>query len=419
MQTNPKKHPIKGVAPNSIAAELEIAAGDKLLAIDGKNIVDILDYRFMINADFLTLEIEKSNGDIWELEIEKDEDEDLGLIFENGLMDKVKRCGNNCPFCFVDQLPSGMRQPLYFKDDDIRLSFLHGNYVTLSNLSAAEVARIAQYHLSPLHISVHAADAQLRCKILNNKWAGSLFGYLRTFCDAGITMHFQIVLCKGLNDGEILDNTIAALLQLHPNAVSLSVVPVGLTKYRQNLPFLQPFSQTDAQTVISQVQTWQNYARQKHGTTFVFCADEWYIKAGSPQFAMPNYEHYEDFPQLENGVGMWATFDHEFSPQNVPILQDKSQKIGIITGTAAAKLIQKKFCNHNIYIIKNNFFGETITVSGLLTAKDIISQAKNPAHKDNCSGLLLPSNMFRENITLDNVTTQELSAALGMPVYIA
>ncbi|MCL1988978.1 MAG: DUF512 domain-containing protein [Firmicutes bacterium] len=420
----PKNHVITMVSPNSIAEELEIFAGDKLISINNKKIVDVLDYRFMINTDFLTLEIEKSNGEIWQLEIEKDDDEDLGLTFKSGLMDTVKRCANNCPFCFVEQLPKGMRQALYFKDDDIRLSFLHGNYVTLSNLSQAEVKRIAKYHLSPLHISVHAAAANLRCQILGNKKASYLFDYLEIFRRAGITMHFQIVLCKGLNDGKILDETIQSLLQLQPNAASLSVVPVGLTKFRQNLPFLQPFSREESQAVIKQVQKWQSHAMEKYGTAFVFCADEWYIKAGFEKFPMPKYEHYEGFPQLENGVGMWAMFDCEFNLQNLEGSVDFAnlsnledvKKFGVVTGEAAALLIKKKFPNNKIYVVKNQFFGETITVSGLLTATDVISQVKEKVHKDNCKGLFLPTNMFRENVTLDDVTKSELEEKLGLPI---
>jgi len=390
-------HKIIDVENNSIAAELEIEPGDKLLSINNQKITDVLDYRFMIQNEELTLEIEKPNKEIWEIEIEKDETEDLGIIFESGLMDKQRACNNRCIFCFVDQMPKGLRPSLYFKDDDPRLSFLSGNYVTLTNLTQAEAERVARYHLSPLHISVHAADTDLRCKMMGNPKAGKLFEHLQLFYDAGITMHFQIVLVKDVNDGLALDNTIAALAKL---GSSLSVVPVGLTKYRDGLYPIKPFSKEDAVTVIRQVSNWEGFA---------YCSDEWYINADIP---MPDYEYYGDFPQLENGVGMWALFEqeHRLFPESA----------GIVTGVAAQNLIKKLAPDSKIYVIKNDFFGHQVTVSGLLTGQDIVAQVGKKAVQDGCKTLILPRNMFRDGTecTLDDMTREEIERQVGVKVEI-
>jgi len=390
-------HKISDVEQDSIAAELEIEAGDSLLSINGQKIADVLDYRFLIQDEELTLEIQKPNGEIWEIEIEKDEAEDLGMIFESGLMDTERDCNNRCIFCFVDQMPKGLRPSLYFKDDDPRLSFLSGNYVTLTNLSAAEAKRIAKYHLSPLHISVHAADPNLRCKMMGNPKADRLFQYLQLFYDAGIVMHFQIVLVKGVNDGLALDNTIAALAKL---GASLSVVPVGLTKYRDGLYPIEPFSKEDAAAIIQQISKWKSFA---------YCSDEWYIKAGK---SMPSYEYYSDFPQLENGVGMWALFEQEYNPF--------PKSAGIVTGVAAQDLIKKLAPDSKVYVIKNDFFGHQVTVSGLLTGQDIVAQIGNKALQDGCHTLILPSNMFRSGTecTLDDMTREEIEQRLGITVEI-
>jgi len=415
---------------------MELEPGDILLTINGQTIADVLDYRFMIQEEALLLEIEKSNGEIWELDIEKEESDDLGLVFESGLMDQPRACRNHCIFCFMDQLPKNMRPSLYFKDDDPRLSFLSGNYVTLTNLTPAEAKRIARYHLSPLHISVHAADPKLRGQMLNNPEAksGSLFDHLRRFSDAGITMHFQIVLCKGINDGLALDNTIGALLDLGPGAASLSIVPVGLTQYRDGLYPLEAFSPEDAKGVIRQAEKWQAHAFKLQGTSFAYCADEWYVKAG---ISLPCYDHYEDFPQLENGVGMWALFEQEFmqglksalkSAQKSAVPFEKEGAIGIVTGEAAQDLMEQliaqtsKFICRSVklYPVQNNFFGRTVTVSGLLTGGDIINQVGEKAKQDGCTCLFLPKNMFRAETeyTLDDITREEIEQALGLPVYI-
>ncbi|MCL2420665.1 MAG: DUF512 domain-containing protein [Defluviitaleaceae bacterium] len=415
-------HKITDIETGSIAQELELQPGDKLLTINGQKIADVLDYRFIIAEEELLLEVEKPDGEIWELEIEKDEADDLGLVFETGLMDQPRACQNRCIFCFMDQLPEGMRSSLYFKDDDPRLSFLSGNYVTLTNLSTEEAQRIARYHLSPLHISVHAVDSALRCKMLNNPKADHLFEYLRLFNDASIAMHFQIVLCKGVNDGTALDETIGALLALGSKAASLSVVPVGLTRHREGLYPLAPFSQEDAVAVIRQVEKWQAKAMPLHGTSFVYCSDEWYIRAGVP---MPAYDHYEDFPQLENGVGMWALFEQDFVQGSLLSKSpEKDEAIGIVTGTAAQRLMEKLVAkiprSVKVYPVQNDFFGRTVTVSGLLTGQDVVGQVKEKAIQDGCVGLFLPRNMFRDGTecTLDDMTREEMESLLGMPVWI-
>ena len=398
------KHEIKEILPGSIAQELEIEPGDRLLSINNKSIADVLDYRFMTYEEELTLEVEKPDGEIWELEIEKDESEDIGLVFESGLMDEMRICRNRCIFCFMDQLPKDMRKSLYLKDDDIRLSFLSGNYVTLTNLSEGEADRIARYHLSPLHISVHAADSGLRRKMLNNADAGRLFEHLRIFKDAGITMHFQIVLCKGINDGAALDATIGALFDLGSGAGSISVVPAGLTKHREGLYPLEPFSREDAAAVIGQVERWNAQ---------VYCADEWYIRAG---LTMPAYGYYGDFPQLENGVGMCAMFERECSTGQ----RIRPVGFGIVTGEAAQGLIRKIFGSERVYVVRNDFFGHTITVSGLLTGRDIVAQVGEKARQDGCAGLVLPENMFRAGteIALDDMTRGEIEGNLGVPVRV-
>jgi len=417
-------HEIIEIIPNSIADELEIAPGDILLQINGKKIQDVLDYHFFVKEEYITIEIQKPNGEIWELEIEKDAEEDLGMAFKQPLMSETRRCANNCIFCFISQQPKGLRESLYIKDDDIRLSFLHGNYVTLTNLSNQEITRIANYHLSPLRISVHAADLTIRKKMLNNP-SENLHTALTTFGNAGIKMHFQIVLCKGINDLGHLGETITYLKALK-GAESLAIVPAGLTRHRNNLYPLQPFTPDDAKNIITQI--------QNHPKGFVFAADEWYIMAGQP---LPTYDHYGDFPQLDNGVGMVRLFEHEFledlggfapNPPHAFLKKSvaKNFDIGIITGAAAAGFMRglgsefERCYPHvriNVYAIKNNFFGENITVSGLLTGEDIIAQLKGCVVDD---VLFLPENAFRDGTQtmLDGTTLSQLSTALSIPIKI-
>jgi putative radical SAM enzyme (TIGR03279 family) len=417
------RHLIVEVLPNSIADELEIVPGDILLRINGREMQDVLDYQFTVQAEELLVEVEKSDGEIWELEIEKDAEEDLGLVFELPLMSQKRRCCNKCVFCFVDQQPPGLRPSLYFKDDDARLSFLHGNYVTLTNLSDGEIRRLAGYHLSPLRISVHAADLHLREKMMGNKNAHNLFSALEIFASAGIKMHFQVVLCKGINDGDSLSHTISALAAL---AESLAIVPAGLTRHRQGLHPLAQFSPQEARQLLAQLQTF--------GEGFVFAADEWYIMAG---LDLPPYEYYAEFPQLDNGVGMIRLFENEFNnefagalpPHPYPLFEKSGAKtltLGIITGCAAEEFMRglaAKFegaypnVKINVYAVVNNFFGENITVSGLLTGADIIAQLQGRINED---VLFMPENAFRDgtDLLLDDISLSQLSAALGAPVQI-
>ncbi|MCL1884901.1 MAG: DUF512 domain-containing protein [Defluviitaleaceae bacterium] len=422
-------HEIAKIVPGSIAWELEIAPGDFLLQINGKEIQDVLDYRFEVESEELLLEVQKGgnpsegSGEIWELEIEKDAEEDLGIVFKEPLMSKKRECTNKCIFCFVEQQPKGLRPSLYVKDDDIRLSFLHGNYVTLTNLSVNEIERIAGYHLSPLRISVHASDLGVREKMMNNKNAKNLFNALEIFSEAEIKMHFQVVLCKGVNDG-ILEETIMALQNIK-GAESLAVVPAGITRHREGLYPLQPFSGSEAGNILRIVKNYQEIYREKVGKSFVFAADEWYIMSGE---ALPNYEQYEDFPQLDNGVGMLRLFEQEFLDvlKNSKPKETRKITIGIITGQAAANHMQnlasayeKQFSHTKIMIhpIRNDFFGENITVSGLLTGTDIIAQLKGKITADM---LFIPENAFRVNTEemLDGTTLESLAAELNAPIKI-
>ena len=429
MPLSNRKHRITAITPDSIADQMEITAGDFLLEVDGAAVGDVFDYRMATAAEELTLLIEKPDGELWELEIEKDEDEDLGMEFESALMDDVRTCRNKCIFCFVDQQPHGLRDSLYVKDDDVRLSFLHGNYVTLTNLDDEEIARIARYHLSPLRISVHTTDADLRVKMTGNRHAGKLNAALQTFNNAGIDMHFQAVICKSYNDGTRLDKTIEDLLAYQPGAQSLAIVPAGTTRHREGLPTLAPFTAEDAAQIIAQVEAWQKKCLAQMGTRFVFAADEWYVLAGQHP---PNPTQNEDYPQLENGVGLFASFGHEFAQACGKIKKTTCTPltIGIVTGTAAADFMRSlaaqfmarfEGCNIHVFPIHNDFFGHSVTVSGLLTGRDIIAQLITQRNQLKLPDVIfLPGNAFRAGTEdmLDGLTRAEVEAALGVPVII-
>ena len=421
-----KKHKIQSVIPGSIAQEMELVPGDYLLSINGQVIKDMLDFRWLMAEECLLVEVEKPNGEIWELEIEKDSGEDLGLVFAPGTMGEDKRCKNACIFCFVDQQPPGLRESLYVKDDDFYQSFAVGNYVTLTNLNDEDIGQIIRYRLSPMRISVHAADMELRQRMMKNAQAGKLFTVLKKLCETGIDMHFQIVLCKGLNDGAQLDYTIARLHALGQRARSLAVVPVGLTRYRERLYPLEAFTPPDAAAVINQVKGWQARLLKKCGKRFVFLADEWYVLAGK---ALPGYDDYEDFPQLDNGVGMMALFEDDFTQainmckHSISLCSLVSVHVGIVTGRAAgdfmrklSRLFSESFPNIaiDIHVIDNIFYGPGVTVSGLITGKDIICQMSG-----RCNGLavlFVPENAFRaeSDDMLCGTTLEELSKALGV-----
>ena len=422
-----KKHLIVGVEPGSIAHELSIEPGDHLLTVNNEPVRDIFDYQFFVTEEYLTLEIEKQNGDIDEIEIEKDAGEDLGLLFATDLMDDYHSCTNSCIFCFIDQMPPGMRDTLYFKDDDSRLSFLQGNYVTLTNMKEEDIDRIIRYRMEPINISIHTTNPDLRCKMLKNRFAGDRLKYLDRLYDAGIRMNGQIVLCKGINDGEELKKTLEDLSKYAPVMESVSIVPVGLTKYRQGLFPLEPFSKKDAENVIKTVEKFQNSIYNKSLTHFVHASDEFYLLAKAP---LPEEDRYDGYLQLENGVGMLRLLKEEFQEAldktDSRLCVDRSFSIATgalayphvkeLTQSACAKLKNSRIDFH-CYQIRNDFFGETITVSGLICGQDIIAQLKG---KDLGGELLLPVNMFRlgEEYFLDDVTKADLERELNVKVTI-
>ena len=358
------------------------------------------------------------------LDIEKEEDEDLGIRFENGLMDEYHSCRNRCVFCFIDQMPPGMRKTLYFKDDDTRLSFLQGNYITLTNLNDHDIERIIHYHLSPINISVHTTDPELRCRMLNNRFAGRSLEFLQRLADAGTPMNGQIVLCPGWNDGEALRRTISDLVKLIPSMQSVSVVPVGLTRFRDGLPELTPVSRDKADETIRIVEEFQNRIYPKYGMHFVHASDEFYVLAGRP---IPEDEQYDGYPQYENGVGFIRLMDTEFRRALAGRSGDcRVRRITAATGTMYAPYLselvdalRQRYPNIEIRIIpvSNHFFGEQITVAGLITGTDLREQLSGT---DLGEELLLPQNMLRsgENVFLDDVTTDELEQDLGVKIRI-
>ena len=426
-----KGHQIRSVEAGSIAQEMGIEAGDSLLAINGEEVEDIFDYQYLIQDEYIEVLIRKPSQEEWLLEIDKEYEEDLGLVFENGLMDDYRSCCNKCIFCFIDQMPPGMRETLYFKDDDSRLSFLQGNYVTLTNLSDRDVERIIRYHLSPINISFQTTNPQLRCRMLNNRFAGEALKKTERFFEAGIEMNGQIVLCKGINDGEELEKSLRDLSRYLPYLRSVSVVPVGLSRYREGLYPLQPFTKEDAKKVLEQIHRWQKELFDRYGLHFVHASDEWYILAGQE---LPDEDNYDGYLQLENGVGMLRLLMEEFRDslrqleENGAMArwQGKKREVSAVTGRISAPYIRRmadrleeKFpgLTVHLYPIRNDFFGEQITVTGLLTGQDIIAQLKG---KELGEELLLPVNVLRsgENVLLDDVTTQDISKALQVPVNI-
>lgn len=418
-----KGHLIKEIDPGSIAEELELEPGDRILTIDGNDIEDIFDYEYYINSEEILMEVEKADGEIWELEIEHNY-EDLGITFDNGLMSEYRSCKNQCVFCFIDQMPPGMRDTLYFKDDDTRLSFLQGNYVTLTNMSEKDVDRIIKFKLSPINISVHTTNPKLRCEMLHNRFAGESLKIIDRLYQAGTPMNGQIVLCKGLNDGAELERSIADLSGYLPYMESLSVVPVGLSKYRDQLYQLESFTKADAGLVIDTIEAWQKKLYQEYQTHFVHASDEFYILAERP---LPDEQRYDGYIQLENGVGMLRLMSEEVAEclSGLPG-DDSSGEVSIATGVLAygfmkdyVEQLNQKYPNRTVHLypIKNEFFGEQITVSGLITGQDLLGQLKDKPLGDR---LLLSSNMFRsgEEVFLDDLTKSDLENALQVPVNI-
>ena len=411
------------MAPGSIGEELELEPGDVLLTIDGEEIEDIFDYDYMTDSESFVMTIQKKNGEEWELEIESG-GEDLGLTFENGLMSEYRSCRNKCIFCFIDQMPPGMRETLYFKDDDSRLSFLQGNYITLTNMSDRDIDRIIRFHLSPINISVQTMNPELRCRMLNNRFAGEALKKIDRLYEAGTEMNGQIVLCKGVNDGEELRYTIERLAAYAPHMQSVSVVPVGLSKFRDGQYPLEPFTKEDACQVIDLIEEWQKKLYEKHKLHFIHASDEWYILA---ERELPEESRYDGYIQLENGVGMIRLLYEEFMDALGEKEDDgKTEELSMATGFLPYPYLKRLLDRMaevypgrkiHLYPIRNDFFGEMITVAGLITGQDLVAQLKG---KPLGSRLLLPSVMFKsgEEVFLDDMTRTQAEAALQIPINI-
>lgn len=435
MKRHHQGHLIKEVYPNSIAEEVEIAPGDILMAINNEEIEDVLDYGFLVKDDYIEVLIRKPDGEEWLLEIEKEYDDDLGIEFENSLMSFCRSCSNKCIFCFIDQMPRGMRETLYFKDDDARLSFLQGNYITLTNMREKDIRRIVRLHLSPINISVQTTNPELRCRMLNNRFAGEKLKFLDMLYQGGIEMNGQIVLCKGVNDGEELMRSLDDLSRYLPVMRSVSVVPAGMTKYREGLFAMELFSGEEAAAVIDMIESRQQAFYDEYGLHFVHASDEWYLNAGR---AFPEGARYDGYVQLENGVGMMRLLLDEFEET----LAQTRQEIGahrlcntvertltLATGALVYPVIKDlahrimevfpELCIH-VVCIRNDFFGETITVSGLITGQDLIRQLGERTDRGEYLGdtLLIPSNMLRtgEETFLDDMTLRDVEGALAMKV---
>jgi putative radical SAM enzyme (TIGR03279 family) len=413
---------IKSVEKGSIAQKHNISAGDILLKINGNIINDVLDYRFYITDSKVNLEIQFINGKIKNVVFEKDEYDDIGLEFNSYLIDEKQSCHNKCIFCFIDQLPKGMRESLYFKDDDSRLSFLMGNYITLTNFTEHDIQRIIDMHISPFNISIHTTNPELRCMMMNNKNAGNALQIMRRLSANNIKTNCQIVLCKGINDGDELDRSLTDLSLLFPSVESIAVVPVGLTKYRQGLFELSPFDCADSLKVIQQIEKFGQVMQQKHGTRLAFAADEFYLRAAKQ---IPDLSFYEDVNQLENGVGLLALLTNQIEQalkSNDLKILNKKRTISIATGKAAYDFIKNIAENvmNNIaglsclvYAIENEFFGENVDVAGLVTGGDLIRQLKG---RELGEQLLFPAVMLRfdRDVFLDDISIKEVEMSLDV-----
>ena len=424
-------HVIQSIVPGSIAEEMELQPGDTVLAINGQDIEDVFDYHYLVNDEYIEMLIRTADGTEEVLEIEKDYDEDIGIVFESSLMDDYRSCSNNCIFCFIDQLPKGMRETMYFKDDDSRLSFLQGNYITMTNMKDEALERIIRYKLEPINVSVHTTNPELRCMMLHNRFAGDALKKVDRFYEAGIEMNGQIVLCKGVNDGAELERSISDMSKYLPHLRSVSVVPVGLSKYREGLYPLEPFTKEDAQQVLATIHKWQEKLFPEYGLHFIHASDEWYILA---EEEIPDEDNYDGYLQLENGVGMIRLLLEEFEDSLRQLRKSgamerwnhRNREISTVTGRIVAPYIErmarrmeKEFpglCVH-VHPIRNDFFGERITVTGLLTGQDIMAQLKGEHLGEE---LLLPINVLRsgERVLLDDYTVEDISSALQVPVNI-
>lgn len=449
-------HEIKSVEEGSIAWEMGVEPGMSVVSVNGREIEDVFDYRYLMADDHVDVLIREKNGEETLLEIDKDPGEDFGVEFVSGLMDDYRSCRNHCIFCFIDQMPKGMRDTLYFKDDDSRLSFLQGNYVTLTNMSDHDIDRIIRYHMEPINVSIQTTNPKLRVKMLHNRFAGDIFPKLKRLKDAHIVLNGQIVLCKGWNDGAELDRSIRDLTEFLPEMQSVSVVPVGLSKYRQGLQHLDPFTREDACEVIDLIESWQkkiwdrlaaSYVPEEGEVTpdllrgaprhFIHASDEWYLLAGRE---LPPADNYDGFVQYENGVGMLRLLQIEVdeaiekykkSGEIKARTSGRKRRVSSVTGLLAAPYIQK-FADRieknfpgntlTVYPIRNDFFGERITVAGLITGQDLIRQMREKKEQGTDLGeeLLIPVGMLRrgERVFLDDLTVDDVERELGMKTRI-
>ncbi len=418
------KGTISAVADGSIAAELGLLPGDALLAVNGKPVSDIIDLSFALADEYVELLVARQSGEEELFAVEKEYDQDLGLEFESAVFDRVRPCANKCVFCFVDQMPPGMRESLYVKDDDYRLSFLYGNFITLTNLAPRDLARIRRLHLSPLYVSVHATDGEIRAALLGNPRAKDILGRLRDLTASGIELHTQVVLCPGLNDGPVLERTIADLYALAPGVLSLAIVPVGLTRHREKCRPLRGFTPGEAENVIAAVAAWQRRCQAETGASFVYLADEFYLACGQP---IPEYDEYDGFPQLENGVGIVRSFLAEWAETAVPAEGYRTPRhIDVVCGVSAAAVLAPLIAGLSVpnltvrlVPVVNAFFGPAVTVTGLLTGGDIIAALRSGGPPPD--GVIIPGVALRkgENIFLDGLAPEDLSRALDRPVRVA
>ena len=435
---NRTEHVVKEVMPGSIAEEMGIVAGDVLLSVNDNEIEDVFDYRYLMKDEYVEALVRKADGEEWLLEIDKDFDEDLGVEFENGLMSEYRSCSNKCIFCFIDQMPPGMRETLYFKDDDSRLSFLQGNYITLTNMTEKDVDRIIQMQLAPINISVQATNPELRCRMLNNRFAGEKLRFLDRLFEGHVEMNGQIVCCRGVNDGEELRRSITDLMKYLPFMRSVSVVPAGITKYREGLYPLALFTKEEAGAIVDMIEEYQKVCFDQYGLHFIHASDEFYMLA---ERDFPEEERYDGYIQLENGVGMMRLFQEEFDETMRTLdidsnshkqLTKVNRTVTVATGRLAFPVIQEaseklmQACpglTVRVCPIRNDFFGETITVAGLVTGQDLIAQLQERQQAGEGLGetLMVPANMLRsgEQVFLDDVTVQEVEQALGLGVTVA
>ena len=410
---------VSSIEPHSPADKAKLRVGDILLTINGQDIEDVLDYQFYATDRKLILGMER-DGKAFTVKVKKAEYQELGIACETYLMDKQRHCRNKCVFCFIDQLPKGLRETLYFKDDDTRLSFLFGNYITLTNIGQHEIDRIVKMRISPVNISVHTTNPELRVKMMHNKDAGDALRYINQLADAGISMNCQLVLCPGINDGEELRRSIEDLGRLYPAVQSVACVPVGLSKYREGLYPLRPFSKDEAKAVVDLVNEYGDRYEKEYGTRLFYPADEFFLKSETP---LTDYSYFGEYNQLENGVGMMTLFEHEFRSalEELPH-SDQSDTVSIATGMASYEFIgklvdelKKKWhnLNCNVYPIKNEFLGENITVSGLVTGGDLIAQLKG---KELGNRLFFPATMLRRegDMFLDDMTPSDVERELGV-----